>query len=126
MGSPFRRKWLALGWAFLIIVIVGSLMPNPPSPDLQYGDKLEHLCAYFVLMNWFAQAVPRRRVLLAVGIVAFGVAIEFLQGMTAWRSYDIFDMAANAMGVLLGWLAAPPRGPDLYARVAAYASRGMP
>jgi glycopeptide antibiotics resistance protein len=35
-----------------------------------------------------------------------GVGLEFAQGRLAYRSYDMFDMYANALGVLLGWAAA--------------------
>ena len=29
-----------------------------------------------------------------------GIALEFLQGMTGYRTFDVLDMAANAAGVL--------------------------
>ena len=35
-----------------------------------------------------------------------GIGIEFLQRMTGYRTFDVYDMAANATGVLLGWAAA--------------------
>ena len=127
MGPAFRRKWLVIGWVLVGLIVGGSLMPGLPSSDVQHVDKIQHVCAYFLLMNWFAQAMRLRRASIAVAVFAMGVAVELLQGMTGWRTYDMYDMAANTTGVLLGWLAAPPRGPDLYARVAAaYASRGMP
>lgn len=105
----------------LALVIVFSLIPSPPQLDVQQGDKLQHVSAYFALMFWFAQVYRLRheRLWLAMALVAVGVCLEFLQGMTGWRSYDPFDMAANASGVLIGWIAAPPRGPDLHTRLRA-------
>jgi glycopeptide antibiotics resistance protein len=35
-----------------------------------------------------------------------GVGLEFIQGMLGYRTYEVFDMLANAIGVLLGWVAA--------------------
>jgi glycopeptide antibiotics resistance protein len=32
-----------------------------------------------------------------------GVAIEYLQRETAYRTFDYADMLANATGVMLGW-----------------------
>jgi glycopeptide antibiotics resistance protein len=32
-----------------------------------------------------------------------GVALEFAQGATGYRSFEVLDMAANAAGVALGW-----------------------
>jgi glycopeptide antibiotics resistance protein len=42
----------------------------------------------------------RTRLAYAAGFVAMGIAIEFLQGMTSYRTFDVLDMAANAAGVL--------------------------
>jgi glycopeptide antibiotics resistance protein len=35
-----------------------------------------------------------------------GVGLEFVQGWLAYRTFDTMDMAANTIGVLLGWGAA--------------------
>ena len=32
-----------------------------------------------------------------------GVALEFVQGWGGYRLFDIADMVANTLGVLLGW-----------------------
>ena len=32
-----------------------------------------------------------------------GVALEFIQGWLGYRDFELFDMGANALGVLLGW-----------------------
>jgi len=39
--------------------------------------------------------------------------LEFAQGLTDYRVFEVADMVANATGVLLGWIIAPPRGPDV-------------
>jgi VanZ family protein len=81
-----------------------SLTPSPPTLDFEQSDKLGHFVAYGSLMFWFSQVYQdRARVLYAVGFIAMGVGLEFLQGQLGYRTYEVFDMYANALGVLLGW-----------------------
>ncbi len=64
-----------------------------------------HVVAYAGLMGWFAQIYRHdlARLLLVVGFVAFGVFIEYLQGMTPSRHFDVYDMVANSCGIILAW-----------------------
>jgi VanZ family protein len=81
-----------------------SLTPAPPQIDFEQGDKVGHFLAYGSLMFWFSQLYEKRtRLFYAIGFVAMGVALEFVQGGLGYRSYEVFDMYANALGVLLGW-----------------------
>jgi VanZ family protein len=82
-----------------------SLTPAPPEVDIEDGDKLGHLAGYGATMFWFAQLYARR-VLCAGGFVAMGVGLEFVQGWLGYRSFELYDMLANTLGVLLGWGAA--------------------
>ena len=109
-----RRLWLSLGWALVLCVVFLSLTPAPVQVPVTGGDKLGHLLAYGSMMIWFSNlhANLRSRVLLAIGFAAMGVALEFVQGWTGYRTFDIADMAANAAGVLAGWALAPPRAPN--------------
>ncbi|MGE5128697.1 MAG: VanZ family protein [Sphingomonadaceae bacterium] len=103
-----RRLWIGVGWALVAGVIYGSLMHSPPSLGFQQGDKLEHLGSYGLLMFWFCQLYvePRVRLGYALGFVALGVALEFVQGWTGYRDFEVADMFADAAGVALGWGAA--------------------
>jgi glycopeptide antibiotics resistance protein len=75
--------------------------------------------AYGTLMFWFCQLypAPRTRLLLAIGFIALGIGLEFVQGALGYRTYDEYDMLANAIGVLAGWAAAHACGPDVFARI---------
>jgi VanZ family protein len=75
------------------------------------GDKLEHVLAYAMLMFWFAQIYyrTRSRLMVAAAFVLLGIALEYLQGFTETRQFEIADMIADAAGVAVGWLIAPPR-----------------
>jgi glycopeptide antibiotics resistance protein len=66
------------------------------------------LLAYGTLMFWFSQLYVERRarIAYAAGFAAMGVALEFVQGQLGYRTYEVFDMYANGLGVLLGWAAA--------------------
>jgi VanZ family protein len=121
-----RRLWLSAGVTMVVLVFYLSLRPEPPEPPPQGLDKFEHLLAYGVLMFWFTHLEPARsgRSRLAFGLVGMGVAIECLQGLIGHRQFSVADMAANALGVLLGWVAAPPRAPDVLRYLVARTSRG--
>jgi len=88
----------------------------------EQGDKFGHIVAYSTLMIWFAtiHRAWRKRLALAVGFVLLGIALEFAQRLTGYRTFDVADMVADAVGVFIGWLVilcalrgakAPPDGP---------------
>lgn len=102
-----RKAWLALGWLWVAVVLYLSLMPYPPEPMRFPGiDKLQHALAYGLLMLWFCQVYVRRtqRLFAAALLVALGIVVEILQGMTGYRYFEPGDMVANATGVILGWV----------------------
>jgi VanZ family protein len=109
-----RRLWLVLGWSLVLFVIYLSLTPEPVQVSVDHGDKYGHIFAYAMLMSWFANlyALSGRRMQFAAGFVALGIALEFVQGWTGYRSFEVADMAADAAGVGIGWLLAPPRLPN--------------
>ena len=102
-----RRLWLLLGWGMVFSVFVLSLIPV--DVDLGGGrDKLAHLAAYGSLSFWFAMLFGgrARQIGIALAFAAMGVGIEFLQGLTDYRTFEVADMVANAAGAALGWGAA--------------------
>lgn len=96
------------GWLLAAAIAWLSLTPAPPHVDIAHGDKLGHFLAYGVLMFWFAFLYRGTRARLAYAFlwIAMGVALEFAQRATGYRSFELADMAANALGVLAGALAA--------------------
>ena len=109
-----RPLWLALGWLLVLLVIYLSLTPAPITLPIREGDKLSHVLAYFVLMSWFANlyAGLSVRARFASGFIALGVVLEFVQLWTGYRSFEVADMTAGALGVAAGWITAPPRLPN--------------
>ncbi len=97
------RLWYSVGTLLLLTVAVVSLMPVP---DVGVGDKLSHLVAYFILAGWFSLLAASRAALgwIIVGLIAYGILIEFLQGMTGYRYAEWRDVFANAIGTVSGVL----------------------
>lgn len=92
-----------MAYTMLALVAVLSLIP---SPDIGGSDKLLHFITYFTLSAGFTTLVRHYRslVFVAVGLIAYGAMLEFLQGLTGYRQMDLFDMMANSVGVLGGLL----------------------
>jgi len=114
MNLRVRQIWLFIGWLLVLFVIYLSLARVSIEIPVEEGDKLGHVAAYAALMFWFANVCERpvRRVMLAIAFVALGIAIEFVQRWTGYRNFEMADMAADAFGVALGWVLAPPRLPN--------------
>lgn len=121
MTAPlrYRRLWQAIGALLIGLVVYLSLTPRPV--DMPGGDKFGHLVAYATLMLWFSWITTRSRarVAWAAAFVAMGIALEYLQGLTDYRSFEMADIAADALGVCVGWIAGPPRGPNALVRLEA-------
>jgi len=120
-----RPLWLALGWAMVAGIVWLSLTPAPPKLDFTLGDKLGHFVGYGTLMFWFCQLYRSRRARLghAAAFAAMGIALEFIQGASGYRSFEAWDMLANALGVLFGWATARLAGDGLLVRAESLVSR---
>ena len=98
--------WYLLGGLLLLAVAIASLIPIK---DVGVGDKTAHLMTYALLSGWFSLlAANRRRLGLgALGLMAYGVLIEALQGLTGYRHAEWADLLANAVGIGIGMLVFP-------------------
>ena len=127
MAEPSRHRtlWHAIGCALIVFVIYQSLTPAPMALAGDEGSRLAHLAAYGTLMGWFSHLHEgrRRRIGLALGFIAMGVALEVIQGSTGYRTTDPTDAIANSLGVCLGWLLAPPRLPNFLGLAGRYLDR---
>ena len=91
---------------------VVSLMP---APDLGGGsDKLYHFIVYALLSLGFVllAGTPRRLLGVALGLIVYGVILEWLQGLTGYRQMELLDMLANSLGVIAAlplWWSPLPR-----------------
>ena len=108
------KLWLALKkWALALMVLyvigltMGSLMHlgGVPSLGFSFDDKIYHFFAYFVftilVYNYFKVIQIKRVILLsALAVICYGIILEVLQTvLTSYRTFDVYDALANALGV---------------------------
>lgn len=104
----YKTRWWCAGLAWLGLVVYLSVADwSMPQAEIQFSDKLNHLLAYGFLMGWFGQLIRRwpQRLLVMGGLIAVGIALEFVQGTLPHRWFDWFDAFANAMGVCIAAVA---------------------
>jgi VanZ family protein len=94
------------------VILVISVIPVPEEPSVPYLDKAVHLCEY-LLFAWLLVGALRATGLTAreygrlawMYAASYGLLIELIQGFVPWRSMDLWDAAANALGAAAGvWL----------------------
>ena len=95
------KVWYLLGGLMLLMVGAVSLMPVP---DVGVNDKASHLVTYFFLGGWFSLLATSRVSLgwTIGGLIAYGILLELLQGMTDYRFAEWGDVLANASGTIAG------------------------
>lgn len=95
------KLWFTLAYALTLAVGVISLIPGP---DIGSSDKLAHFLVYATLSAGFSLIVEQRKSLwlVLVGLIAYGLLLEFLQGLTDYRFEDMADALANSLGVITG------------------------
>jgi len=98
--------WIALlGLVILFSLLPGSVMPRQPS-----GGAAEHFLAYFglgvipaaLMRSW------RRLVGVVLLVISMGALLELLQRYIPGRSCEIWDLAADGAGAILGLAAGLP------------------
>ena len=107
----YAPRWRIASLVFLLGVLVAALSPAvwfwPDRVKLVSWmagiDKWAHVITFVVLALWFAgQYRPRSYWRIALGLLAFGVLIELCQRMVSYRTADWFDVAADAIGIIVG------------------------
>lgn len=99
----FFWLWCA-GW----LVVSGLLLLPVPMPDVIGSN----LVAHFALFSTMAFATvtfchdPLRLTGLAMLTLAGSVALELAQALVPYRTFDLVDGIANAVGIGVGYLAA--------------------
>jgi VanZ family protein len=99
--SLFRLAFLAA----VVGALALALWPLDSPPPLHTGwDKTDHLFGFVVLGLLGQAGWPRKRGWVLAGLLAFGVLIELLQGLTGYRFADSRDVLADWLGVGLAAL----------------------
>ena len=103
---------LAIAILYSVALLTVSLVSLEDVPDLglSFSDKIFHFIAYALMtFLWFlaikintTYTVKKSIVISAILSIAFGFLIEFLKDkLTTYRTLDLYDVAANTIGVLL-------------------------
>ncbi|MEG6550211.1 VanZ family protein [Desulfocurvibacter africanus] len=102
MRPSFLIAWLA---SLAAAVWLSLQPPSESALAVRHADKLYHFLGYALLgllgILSFTTSAAKRRVLLFT--LAFGVAMEFLQGFVPGRMPSFWDGVANTAGVGLAW-----------------------
>ena len=102
MPSSVRTIFRLLFCAFLLAVFWLALMPAPNIAKLvSWQDKIEHALLFAGLALLALAAWPQRPLAIALGLLAYGAAMEVAQSFTAHRFGDPWDWLADAVGLLV-------------------------
>ncbi len=92
----------------LLAVIALSVLPQEALPDPGIWDKLSHVMAYgaLTLAGGLGFRGLRSLLLVGIGLLILGIALEIAQAALAYRSASAYDALANLIGISLGSIAA--------------------
>ncbi|MEX0604574.1 MAG: VanZ family protein [Marinobacter sp.] len=98
--QPLWRVVLAMSIiAVLYLATTSQTYPVPASAN----DKVNHFIAFLELTLLAFLAWPGARVLyVASPMLLFGLLIELVQSLLPYREFSLFDVAADASGILAG------------------------
>ncbi len=108
----YSRHWQLGSVILLLLVLIAALMPAavwfwsdglPVADWMRNVDKWAHGITFVVLAVWFAGQYARSAYWkIAVGLFAFGVLIEVLQGLVRYRMAEWLDLGADTLGIAIG------------------------
>jgi len=107
----YTRRWQAASLMLLLIVLAATLMPavwfwSDRQSFITWFvnvDKWLHAMTFVVLALWFSgQYRPGAYWRVAIGLILFGVLIEFCQRLVTYRSAELFDLVADVGGIVVG------------------------
>src|SRR6478752_3314982 len=101
---------LSLGWTLVILIL--TTIPGKAIPEVSIIgiDKLVHCFIFglltfltaFDLKNHGSNAKPLRTAVIYS--ISYGIFIELIQNFVPGRSCSIYDVIANSLGALIGYL----------------------
>lgn len=102
------RRWPAITWTLLVLVLLSVPTGSLAASDLLGLDKVAHLSLFFVLTWLWLQAVADRSLfrsaLVVVAAFAFAFGSEWYQHFLPARSMDVFDGIADSVGAVIAWV----------------------
>lgn len=104
--AVLRRIWIATIVVLVVAIVTGSLAPQQVVPVESFSDKLGHYLAYLTLALAMSGISTSQRLWQAMlGCFLLGAMLELAQAsLTAQRSAEWGDLAANTAGIATAWL----------------------
>lgn len=100
-----QKYWLHITLILLASIATLSLWPIAHLPNVPGTDKTHHFIGYAALMLPTALRQPKHWFIITFAFLAFSGAIEIIQPYVN-RYGEWLDMAANAVGLICGFILA--------------------
>lgn len=111
-----RSLWPTLAWT--IIILFFCLMPSsdlPGGPKIPGFDKIGHFGLFFIWAFLLTSYKKSNLLLVCLTGIALGLGIEVLQKvMPMGRSFEWWDLVADALGVISGGIVRAYLTPQKY------------
>ncbi len=93
-----------LFWSCVLAILVLTMLPTVAMEIVYATDKFAHFIAFFILsfLLWSAYKLPQPFITSVFLLGGFGLVIELLQYYIPYRSFSLFDFAADVAGVVVG------------------------
>jgi hypothetical protein len=99
-----RNKSIAIFWTLLILLACSWPGKSIPDAPVVGFDKLVHAGLFGGFTVLWLLIYPQKSVTVILAGIAYGVGIEFYQEiMPLDRTFDLFDIVADTIGVFLGF-----------------------
>lgn len=112
--DPKLSLVLAVIYTLALLLLSLISLQGLPQAEVENADKIFHTLAYAGLtflwyLQYFSRSTRNKKrlkkkplLLICLAIVLFGIFIEVLQeSITAYRTFDVWDITANFLGTLL-------------------------
>lgn len=108
LGRQNRKVYSIIYFILLAILMWAPLSGLAvPLPNFVLGIRIDHFIhasIYLLCPVMLMDALHYRRFRILLAALAIGILTESVQYLIPYRGFDVNDLAANAIGNLLGWL----------------------
>jgi VanZ family protein len=92
-----------------LLIIAAVLIPGPNLPDVSIGgfDKVVHMgmfALWAIAVRYDFDTKPFKFFIVFLAGIFFSILTEILQLMIEGRNFDVYDMAADGIGLIAGLL----------------------
>ena len=106
--GEYLSTWLPTA-VYIVLILIMAARPSPKLPPIRHIDKYLHAFAYGILAvlsyRSFVRTGARRAAVFTFLLgVAVGMSDEGIQALSRMRTADRYDLAADAIGTIIGTL----------------------